>query len=114
MKVTYIKSLLILSFIGFSMGSFAQNGFVESKIMVKGVCGMCKERIETAVDVKGVKFAQWDRQSDTLLIVYKPEKISLDRIHELLAEAGHDTEQKKATDEAYRKVDGCCRYRELD
>jgi hypothetical protein len=94
--------------------AFGQGGFVEARLKVSGVCGMCKSRIETTLDVKGVKYANWDRNTDTLLVVYKPSKISLDRIHTLLAEAGHDTDKAKASDEAYRKVDECCRYRELD
>lgn len=95
-------------------GSFGQTGFVEAKLKVRGVCGMCKTRIEITLDVKGIKYANWDRMTDTLLVVYKPSKITLDRIHTLLAEAGHDTELLKASDAAYGKVDDCCRYRELD
>lgn len=86
----------------------------EARFQVEGVCGMCKDRIENAVDLKGVKFAEWNKETSELFIVYKPKHISLEQIHQTLADAGHDTEMMKATNEAYNKVNGCCRYRELE
>lgn len=102
--------LLLLTFISFS--AFAGNKATETTIWVDGVCDMCKERIELAVDVKGVKFAEYDLKTKELKIVFNEKKISLKEIHELIAKAGHDTKEVKATDEAYANVHGCCKYRE--
>ena len=41
----------------------------------------------------------------------KPKKISEDRIQQLVADAGHDTDLYTATDEAYDGLEACCLYR---
>lgn len=83
---------------------------VEFKVM--GVCGMCKDRIENAALIKGVKFAEWNKQTKMLKVVYVPAKVSLDDIHKAVAEVGHDTEKVKAKDEVYKKLPNCCAYRD--
>ena len=84
---------------------------VETSFEVSGVCGMCEDRIETALDVKGVKMADYDLDSHTLTIAYNPKKITEDKVHALLNAVGHDTEKSKATDEQYDTVHACCKYR---
>ncbi len=83
---------------------------VETAFHVSGVCGQCKERIETSLDTKGVKLASWDQSTQMLTLAYQPKKISEDQIHALLAEAGHATEKAPAKPEAYAKLPGCCKY----
>ena len=73
---------------------------------------MCKERIETALDVKGVVLADWNVDTKDLHVVYNPKKISLTDIHKKVQEAGHDTDCGKAPEESYAKVHSCCKYRE--
>ena len=90
----------------------AKKKVVEAEFTVKGNCGMCKERIENAVSVKGVKAAHWDVESLTLKVIYKPSKVSSERIKELVLEAGHDTEEALASEKAYNNLHGCCKYRE--
>jgi hypothetical protein len=75
---------------------------------------MCKERIETALDSKGIKMAQWDAKTKNLEIAYNSSKITEQQIHELVAAAGHDTEKVKAKDEVYAKLPFCCLYRDHD
>lgn len=82
------------------------------KFEVDGVCGMCKDRIEKAVDVKGVKYANYDLDNHQLEVIYKTKKISENEIHQRIANVGHDTEKIKATDEAYDQIHECCKYRE--
>ena len=85
---------------------------VETRFHVSGVCGMCKDRIEKATDIKGVHFSEWDKEAQELFLVYKPEVIHLDSIHSLIQLVGHDTEKGKASQECYDKVHSCCRYRD--
>jgi len=85
---------------------------VEVTFEVSGVCGMCEERIEKALDVKGIVMADWNLDTRQLQVVFKPNQISENRIHELLNEAGHDTATSKATDAQYDGLHGCCKYRE--
>lgn len=85
---------------------------VETSFRVEGVCGMCEERIEGALDVRGVVSAEWDRESKMLAVVYKENQISEAQLHDLIHAAGHDTSAGKATDEEYAGLHGCCKYRE--
>ncbi|MFN3952207.1 MAG: heavy-metal-associated domain-containing protein [Thermaurantimonas sp.] len=84
----------------------------EATIRVDGVCGMCKNRIEKALDVPGVLVAEWDKNTKLLYIVYRPAKISEDSIHMLINGVGHDTEKSKAPDDVYQRLADCCHYRD--
>ena len=80
------------------------------KFNVNGVCDMCKNRIETALDIEGIKFASWSIKNKICIIRFIPEIISEDEIHKLIAKLGHDTSQCKATDEDYSNLYYCCHY----
>jgi copper chaperone CopZ len=77
---------------------------------VYGNCGMCKNRIEMALKVKGVSKANWDVKTKMLTVTYNPHEISLDEINKKIAVAGHDTETVKADDKTYANLMGCCQY----
>lgn len=79
---------------------------------VTGVCGMCKERIENAALIKGVKSAEWDKQTQILTVIYKTSATDENTIHQAVASHGHDTELVKASDEVYKKLPACCAYRD--
>jgi copper chaperone CopZ len=85
---------------------------ITTSFKVSGVCGMCKDRIEEALYVTGVKAATWDRKSKMLSVTYKPKKISELKLHELVAGVGHDTEKVKAKNEVYKNLPDCCLYRD--
>lgn len=84
---------------------------VTDTIWVNGVCGMCEERIENAAYIKGVKKAEWDRETHQLVLVYRSDKTDLMTIQKSIAAVGHDTRDVKATDEKYQQIHACCRYR---
>jgi len=112
--------IIILFFALLSSASFAQTTpessakVITANIKVFGNCGMCKDRIEKAVDTKGVKQAKWNISTKTLEVVYAPEKITEKKIRELVSAAGHDTETTKAPDKVYAKLPFCCLYRNHD
>lgn len=106
-----INSFFILLFACSSLFVQAQKT-IETSFTVSGVCEMCEKRIESAVDVKGVKFAEYDLDTHTLTIAYNSKFITEDEIHALLNAVGHDTEKSKASDEQYNSVHDCCKYRE--
>lgn len=81
---------------------------------VRGACGMCKERIEGAMDYKGVKFAEWDKHKQQLKVVFNTKKITEQKLHELVAKVGHDTSKIKAQDSVYEELPECCHYRDSD
>ena len=84
----------------------------EARFKVAGVCNMCKDRIENAALIKGVKFAEWTADSLVLHVVFSPKKVTIDEIHHAVAEMGHDTDRVKASGEAYEKLPDCCAYRD--
>lgn len=106
------KIILVLALLVGTV-SFAQNKNAKATIEVDGVCNMCKERIEkAAIKAKGVKIANWDVNTHELKLIFDERKTSLTTIQKSIAEAGHDTKEIKATDEAYHSLHACCFYRD--
>ena len=106
-----MKNILIILVTFFTISAKAQNKTADT-IIVDGVCEMCKDRIESALDVNGIWVADWNLETKELYVVYKSKKISKEQICTLLNEAGHDTEVSKATEEEYLQVHNCCMYRD--
>lgn len=80
---------------------------------VAGVCEMCKRRIEDAAQGRGVKAASWDVNTKILTLRVDPKRVLLQKVHERIATAGHDTPEKKAPDATYNQLPDCCRHREF-
>ena len=108
-----MKFKLTLLGLLFSFFTVAQSKNQTSGIEVDGVCGMCKSRIEKAcLQTKGVKLANWDVETHQLKLIFNNQKTDLDAIKSNIASVGHDTDNYKATEEAYMSVNMCCRYRD--
>jgi mercuric ion binding protein len=108
MKKLFISLMLLVS-----GSALAQTS--EVTFWVNGVCGMCEKRIESAlINSPGVKFADWDIETLQVKVVYNSKKLSEQKLHEIVAGVGHDTQKVRAKDEDYAKVNGCCKYRTLD
>ncbi|MEX0967773.1 MAG: heavy metal-associated domain-containing protein [Bacteroidia bacterium] len=88
--------------------------FQQARFAVKGICKMCEERIEEAALVRGVQTAEWNINTDTLTIRYNPAIITEMEIQQKVADAGHDTQDIKASSEKYEELPLCCRYHELE
>jgi len=87
---------------------------VTDTIVVSGICDMCKERIENAALINGVKKVEWSSETQLLIVMYRPDKVGIEEIAKSLNEAGHDNELFLCTDEQYEKLHNCCRYRDSD
>ena len=111
---TTIKYIILLITIGvFSHNLSGQENkkkTVTAEFKVNGVCNMCEERIENAATIKGVKFAEWNKVTDTLKVVYRADKTTIDDIHKSIASVGHSTDKLEANMEAYEKLPNCCAY----
>ncbi len=110
---TFVKITIIavLAFVVTSNNSvFAASPKTET-LKVSGNCDMCKARIEKAAKIDGVTKADWNKKDKMLTATFDPEKTSIDAIGKKIAEAGHDNDKAKATDKAYDKLPGCCKYR---
>lgn len=110
MKISRIITLCI-AMTAFLLTNAAGTKHIETiSFKVSGNCEMCKERIEEALDVKGVKKADWNMETGMVTIVFDPHTIEEDQLHQLIAKAGYDTEKVKAEEKAYKELPGCCQY----
>ncbi|WP_187240756.1 heavy-metal-associated domain-containing protein [Mesonia sp. HuA40] len=106
------KIVSLLLFFAVSM-AFAQSKNARTSLVVDGVCGMCKERIEKAsIKTKGVKSAIWNVETHELKLIYNAKKADLGEVKQNILAVGHDVNDLKASDEAYNSVHACCRYRD--
>lgn len=107
------NSVLSLICLVITATGFAQEKNKKIAFEVNGKCEMCKMRIEkAALNVTGVKYAIWDIPSHQLSLVVDERKTDPMKVKTALVEAGHDTKELKATEEAYDKIHPCCKYRE--
>lgn len=105
--------ILLITCVFISTIGFAQDKNKKVVFEVDGKCEMCKMRIEkAALDVTGVKYAIWDIPSHQLSLVVDERKTDPMKVKTALVNAGHDTKELKATEEAYDKIHPCCKYRE--
>jgi len=108
MNYSLNKLSLVLVFSLLSSFYFSQT--IKTSFFVNGKCDMCKDRIEKALDVKGINFANWDEETKICKVTFNSKHITEDKIQQILAEAGHDTPLYKATDKAYNSLHRCCHY----
>ena len=100
--------LTILFLLG-TVSLFAQE--VTKKFEVKGNCGMCEKRIETAAkSVDGVTNADWDKDTKIMEVTFDASKTSEDAVQLAIANVGHDTPMHKADSEVYNDLPKCCQY----
>ncbi len=115
MKIAFkLISFVLFLFLYLTPG-MAQEGVkkvVTAEIKVAGVCKMCEARIEKAALIKGVKFAEWKKETQMLKVIYKSKQVSEEDIHKAVAKAGHDTQKVKAPDKVYKQLPDCCLYRD--
>ena len=109
MKLKFILILTIVSSL-FSADILARDAYTKTSFKVSGNCDMCKERIEKAAKVEGVKNAVWDQESHILTVAFAPAKITLEQIQQNIANAGYDTPMFKSTEENYKELPQCCQY----
>lgn len=113
MKTKKFTFVILLFWMGASMAQENKASVITQTFMVMGNCGQCKERIESSLDKKGIKYAEWNKKTRQLKVVYKPSVITPEEIIKLILEAGHDLDTLKASEEAYRKLPECCKYRHV-
>ena len=107
------KLLLIAATLLLALAANAK--VVEKTFTVRGHCGMCKNRIETtAKGFDGVQAAAYDLQGQNLKITYDSRKAKPNKILKAIAAIGYDAGRYKAPQEAYDRLEACCKYREIE
>lgn len=110
MKRNFRKLVFLCSAIFAFTFAQAQTSEIVDSVAVNGKCGMCKKSIEKSAMEAGATTATWDRKSKVLNVKYDASKTNMHKIEQKVAEKGYDTENVKATDEAYSKLEDCCLY----
>ena len=115
MKIKYLFIFLVLLVFSFRLLAQDKNEFPFTSISFKvfGACEQCKDRIETALKINGVKTANWNVDTKQLALEYNPAVISLEKIENKIVMVGHDLANKKAKNVIYKALPSCCHYREL-
>ncbi|GAB5540145.1 MAG: hypothetical protein Salg2KO_22480 [Salibacteraceae bacterium] len=113
MKIIF-NVLVALFFTTLATTGYGQKTVLEDTIIVEGVCGMCKSRIEEAAFGKGVKFVEWTNTTSALAVAYRSDKTTLAEIEDRIVAAGHSTENKHAAKEEYESLPDCCKYEHLE
>lgn len=80
------------------------------KLAVSGECGTCKRKIETAAKSAGASYAVWNVSDKMLTVKYNSTSTNTAKIENAVAAAGYDTQDVKASNAAYNKLDDCCKY----
>lgn len=106
MKKKYF--ILSILFTVFSFASFASSG--TDTIKVSGNCGMCKSNIEKAAKDAGATEATWNKTTKLLVVTYDESKTNNLSIQKKIAASGYDTQDVKASDKSYNKLEKCCQY----
>ncbi len=108
-KVFKSTALLFIAVFAFSLVN-AQSTEVADSVVVNGNCGMCKKNIEKSATDAGASYAFWNKKTKVLNVKFDPAKTNRQKIEEKVAAKGYDTENVKASDEAYHKLEECCQY----
>ena len=109
-----MKTFIILLSLIFSINIQAQTTIKTATIAVKGNCDECKERIENAVDIKGVKTSNWDEHKQAITVTFDTKKVTLEQIETAIAKSGHKTANTPADAAAYKALPACCKYEHAD
>ncbi len=105
-----MKKTLLILVLSIGTFSFVQNKIDEVTIKTSSECNMCKERIEEKLNyTKGVTFVNLEVSTKLLNVKYKPEKITIEKIKEIISNLGYDADEIKANLESQNKLPKCCK-----
>lgn len=74
------------------------------------VCGSCSKTIKKALQaVHGVQEVEVDLEAHTAKVVFMPAKVDLKTLELAVANAGYNANETPRNQEAYEKLDACCK-----
>ena len=113
-NATDMKKFLLLA-ATLLIAGMANAKVVEKTYTVRGHCGMCKNRIETvAKGFEGVQSAAYDLKAQSLKLTYETRQVKPNKVLKAIAAIGYDAGKFTAPQEAYDRLEACCRYREIE
>jgi len=106
--MSLMMMLLVMASCAVSSGADAEK--VTAKIMTNAECGMCKEKIEGALNFeRGIVFAELDIPSKVVTVKFKNDVFTLDKIRVIVSELGYDADEVKANTTAQSNLPACCK-----
>jgi len=106
---SFRKIVLTISLVLSAVIANAQMQKTET-VKIFGNCGMCKQRIEKAGNIKGVASVEWNKTTKIATLNYDAAKTNQEEILKRIALAGYDSEKLLASEDAYSNLPGCCQY----
>jgi len=105
-----MKNILLVAMILIGFNTMAQD-YQKAKFQVWGNCEMCQTKIVKATkSVEGVRKAQWNIDTQQILVKFDAEKTSLEIVQKAISDAGYDNEGFRADDKVYKELHYCCKY----
>ncbi len=86
---------------------------ITQTVKISGNCGMCKEKIEKAGNLKKIAKVDWNKETNMATLTYDAKKTNQDEILKRIALAGYDSEKFLAPDTVYNNLHGCCQYERI-
>ena len=108
MKTIKTGAILFITF--FLLQSSFGQAVKKQTLKVYGECGQCKKKIEKSAVTAGAIYANWNEKTKQLNIRYNPAVSNPIKIETAIANAGYDTQDVLASDNAYNKLEKCCQY----
>ncbi len=104
----------LVAFFMFNAGLYAQKAadekFQEIRIKTSAQCGMCKDRLESALAYeKGVKKSVLNVEDKVLTVTYDERKTGPDAIRQVVVKSGYDADGLPADKAAYDALPACCK-----
>jgi len=105
-----MKNIILVLALVLGFSTMNAQSVKSEKIKVYGNCSQCRSHIQKAAKLAGATDAKWDVDTKILTVSFDATKTSSKKIQSSIANAGYDTQDATASNEAYQKLDECCQY----
>ena len=86
---------------------------ITEHVKIAGSCAQCQEGIQAAAFEKNISMASWDKETQVAAVTFDSKRTSLNAILKKVALAGYDNKSYLAPDDAYSRLEECCRYERI-
>ena len=106
----FVSLFLSFTFSNCASSSAANASKEEVVIQTETIqCGMCKDRIETALSTeKGIKSVTVDVDKKETTVVFNPKTTNVEAIKKAISNVGYDADNVEAESGAYNDLPACC------
>lgn len=102
-------AITLFMFIALLLPALAKGIKTETVKLPTLQCGMCEQKIETAMkDLKGIKSFDVDVEKLNATVEYDSDVLTMEKIEKAIAAVGYDANETRANRAAQRKLHKCC------